>query len=257
MTRFCISLLFASFCCFLLAQPKYSISDTDNVLTQKEKVSLEKAIDFQTTFYNLVFPEDTVKLSDVRLNIYNDYAAYLLYQKEQTRTTLHNSMGFYSRKNKEAVVCKAKNEKRFLLTSYYELSHYFINTHIERPPVWINEGLAEYFTHLNYNGKIVKPNVYDYAVNRVKTMIQTRDINLVDFLTWDANKFYKMSFTHDNYGYSLGYCIILFLMQKDQNVAIEFIRQIKSEKSGVEAFNSCYEGGFADFEKEFLAQYSK
>lgn len=241
---------------FSTLQAQYAINDSDGILNKKEKVSLEQAIGYQLDFYNKVMSDSAIRLRDVKLNIYAEYSAYLIYQKEQTKNTHHRSMGFYSPKNKEAVVCKAKNEKNFLPTCYHELSHFFVNTYFGSVPTWLNEGLAVYFEKVKV-GKVVKHEVSRNHVMRVKTMIDINDIDLTDFVSWGYNIFYKRSFSHESYGYALGYSMVQYLMQKEENLVIDLIRKIKEGKTSYEALDVIYEGGFISFEKDFLEYIKK
>lgn len=231
---------------------QYSITDDDKTLNKKEMRELESVIDAQKKFYNKVLSGRSIEDNEVKLKIYTNYGNYLIYQKENMDQTLHRSMGFYSHKNKEAVVCKDKNEKRFLSVCYHELSHFFINTYFKSIPLWMNEGLAVYFGRAKVSSKNISYPKDKYFMGRVKTMIETRDIDLKDFLAWDRNKFYRQSFSHDNYGYALGYAITLFLMEKGENHVINFIQCFNNGKTGTEAFDSLYEGGFNQFEIDFF-----
>lgn len=243
-------------CCNVSGQ--YAIKDDSKVLTAKERGVLEKAIDYQIDFYSNILPDSVViKKTDVSLNIYTDYASFLLYQKEQMGRTLIHSKAFYSSKNKEAVVCKDKNEERFLESCYHELSHFFVNTYFKSIPVWANEGLAVYFENVNISNKGIKHRKVNRYRTRVKTMIDTRDIDLKDFVTWTGKKFTEVSFSHDSYGYALGYSMILFLMEKDKDFVVKLLQQLNDKKSSAEAIDSFYEGGFDAFEKDFLSYISK
>jgi len=231
---------------------QYHIIDNDKTLNKKEMSELEKVISAQKKFYNKALSERSIEDNEVKLKIYTDYGNYLLYQKENTNQTLHRSMGFYSPKNKEAVVCKDKNEKRFLSICFHELSHFFINTYFQSIPVWLNEGLAVYFGSAKVSSKNISYPLDKYYLGRVKTMIETRDIDLQDFLLWNSKKFYKQSFSHDNYGYALGYVITLFLMEQEENHIIELLQYYNKGKTGSDAFDSSYKGGFNQFEIDFF-----
>ncbi|NDW08500.1 DUF1570 domain-containing protein [Dysgonomonas sp. 520] len=250
-----VTLLFCLNCLFVWGQ--YNIKYEDEVLSSKERANLEKVIDFQLKFYNNARLDSLIKASDVKLYIYTDYSAFLLHQKEQMKTTLHRSMGFYSSKNKEAVVCKDKNETRFMKTCYHELSHFFTNTYFSKIPIWLNEGLSEYFSEMKVTAKEVKHIKKDRNIARVKTMIKNRDIDLKNFINWDRQRFYKMSFAHDGYGYALGYSIVLFLMEQHKDMVPDYMGKMASEKDSAITFDQLYGGGFGQFEKDFLSYISK
>ena len=245
--------LFLFLCFGVNLFPQYSIRDKEGILTKKELTSLQKAIDYQLEFYNKAFPDSMMKQSSVNLSIYNNYVNYLAYQREQIGYVKHKAMGFYSPINKEAVVCKDKNEKYFLTVCYHELSHFFINSYISWSPVWLNEGLAEYFGNIKIS-KSVKQERDTYKIARVKTMIELKDIvDLKDFIDWKPEKFYDISFSQDNYGYALAYCMISFLMRNEATM-INIINSIYKGKSSYEALDNFYEGGFPAFEKEFIKE---
>ena len=247
------AVLFLFLCLGMNLFPQYSIKDEESTLTKKELANLQKAIDYQLAFYNKAFPDSMMDRSSVNTTIFKSYAKYIVYQNEQFGYNRHNSMGFYSPKNKEAVICKDKNEKNFLKTCYHELSHFFIMSYMNESPAWMNEGLAVYFGSIKIS-EPVKHQVETYYTARVKTMIQLKDIDLKDFIDWQYDKFYKVSFTQDSYGYALAYCMVLFLMQNEETM-IAVINSIYKGKSSYEALDSSYKGGFAAFEKEFIKYF--
>ncbi len=239
------------------AQGDYAIADDENILTKKERESLEKMIDFQLETYNKIFPDIISKKSDVKINVFKNYSAYLAYQEKIGGTVRHRSFGFYSDKTKEVVVCKHKHEEGFLKTCYHELSHFFIRSKMTSPPIWLNEGLATYFGYMKVSPKKITPEKYEYHIARVKTMIELNDIDLKDYVTWSHKKFTDASFTRESYGYAISYCIIYFLFQKDQETAYQIIREIGEKTGTKEAFDLHYPGEFDQFEKEFIEYYSK
>ncbi len=245
--------LFSGFGLNLFSQ--YSITNEGNVLTKWEFRRLQKVIDYQLEFYNKVFPDSMMESSSVKVTIFNRYVDYLLYQDAQDGFILPTAIGMYSPKNKEVAVCKDKNELYFLNTCYHELSHFFIENYMDTPPIWLNEGLAVYFSSIIVS-KSVKHKRNVSCIARVKTMLGLKDINLKDFVGWSPQKFYDLSFSYDNYGYALGYCMVSFLMQNKETMTA-VINSIYKGKSSYEALDSVYEGGFAAFERDFIKSMGK
>jgi hypothetical protein len=244
--------------CIQAPAQNYAIKDSANVLTKKEKEMLNKMIACELDFYNRVFKEDTFHPSDVNMQIFNNYAAYITYKGlvRGEREVLFRSMGCYSAKTKEVIVCKAKNEKRFLNSCFYLLSFSFIHQRMKNPPLWIGAGLAAYFRNFKISSKAVKHEKNSHYITRVKTLIDLKEIDLQDFIGWSNAQFTKRSFSDENYGYAIGYCMTAFLLEKDENIVINILRELNQKKSSKEAFDNCYEGGFDQFEKDFLAHYS-
>jgi len=249
--------LFLTFCVVLSAQNPYSIDDRENVLSKKERQLLENMIDYELTFFNKLSPSEKMTSSDVKMTIFQNYSAYILYQKQVMGAILYRSLAFYSPENKEVVVCKKKEDDHFMEACYHELSHFFMHSRIASPPSWIDEGLATYFGNCKVSSKEVKPQQNEYFTGRLKTMIEMKDINLQDFITWKTAKFNQASSTQDGYGYAIAHCMISYLSQKNENLTINIIQAIMQNKSSEEAFDTCYTGGFSQFEKDFIACYSK
>jgi len=249
--------LFLFLCFGLNLFAQYSIKDDERILTKKEQKSLQKMIDYQLEFYNKAFPDSAVEKSSVKLTIYNSHADYLVRQKENYGYNIENSPGFYSGKNKEIIVSKEKCKDYFLEMCYHELSHFFmaIRTCGCTFPIWLNEGLAEYFENIKLSKTIKhKRNIYHAA--RVKTMLELKDFNLRDFIDWSYEKFRDISFTQDSYGYALAYCIVAFLMQNEETM-IAVINHIYKGKSSYEALDSVYKGGFEAFEQDLIQSMGK
>jgi hypothetical protein len=115
---------------------------------------------------------------------------------------------------------------------------------------------AVYFGNFKVSSKAAKHEENTSYANRVKTLIELKDLDLQDFILWSNDKFSKMSFSNEGYGYAIGYCMTLLLLKKDENLLINILRELNRKKTSKETFDSCYEGGFDRFEKDFLEHYS-
>lgn len=224
---------------------------SDDVLTKKEQKQLEQAIGFQLSFYQKAFPNDSLTLSSVNVSIYTDAISYQVKQKESLGHINKGSHGFYSPRDKEAVIYKKKGAD-YMRICYHEISHFFVNTYSQRIPVWLNEGLATYFENIKISSKEVKAKKNKWLFIRVKTMIDTRDLDIPDFLTWSHEKFNTMSFSHQSYGYALGHALVWFMMEKDPDFIIKYIQSLETGKKGGEALGELYEGGLEKFEEDFV-----
>ena len=251
-----VFLLFAFLLCINVFSQQLIINDDEKVLNASEKEFIENAVAYEISFYNQIFPQDPFFLTDVSFNIFKKYDQYLAYQAQARGAVHYRSLGYYSFTEKEVVVCKEKQQKgQFLKTCAHELSHFLLMQRMNAP-IWLNEGLATYFGNMKFSSKNTVHNKNKYLIARIKTMIELRDIDLQDFVTWDHGKFGKMSFSNDNYGYAIAYGIIFFLMNESKDVTMNLIREIGKNQSTADAFDICYTGGFVQFEKDFIAYYS-
>ena len=251
-----VFLLLTFFLCINAFSQQLAINDSEKVLSNSEKDFIENAVAYEIKFYNQIFPQDTFLLTDVSFNIFKKYEQYLAYQAHVKGSAHYRSLGYYSFTEKEIVVCKEKQPQgQFLKTCSHELSHFLLMQRMNTP-IWLNEGLATYFGNMKFSSKNATHDKNKYMIARIKTMIDLRDIDLPDFVTWDHEKFGKMSFSNDNYGYAISYGIIFFLMNKNEDLTMNIIREIGKNQSTADAFDTCYTGGFAQFEKDFIVYYS-
>jgi len=242
----------------ILAQEETVIS-IENILTIKENNALEKALQYKSDFFNRLFSEKTVNSWEIKFVVANNYRDYLYIQSEYGHIKL-NSFGFFSAKDSTVVVFKNKkneNPNIFMRTCYHELSHAFLHLHIGNNyvPAWFIEGLAIYHAQMTFDRKNTKQHINNYYVKRVKTLIQLKEINLTEFVNLDYKKFSIESFSQEGYGYAIGYCMILFLMQQSEDKAFKIFRSLVNEYSATEVFDKYYSGGFSQFEKDFIERF--
>jgi len=242
----------------ILAQEKDIIS-IENMLTKKENIALERALHYKSDFFNRLFSEKTVNSSEIKFVVANNYGEYIYIQSKYGYVK-PNSYGFFSGKDNTIVVLKYKkdeNPKNFMQTCYHELSHAFLHLHIgdNYIPAWFIEGLAIYHAQMTYDKNKITQRINSYYVKRVKTLIHLKEINLTEFVNWDYQKFSIESFSQEGYGYAIGYCIILFLIQQNEDEAFTIFRRLVNAYSVTEVFDKYYSGGFSQFEKDFLEHY--
>ena len=254
-----LSILFLFFF-FTASAEEIKIQDPENHLSKKEKQIFERAVNYATAFYNRIFLDRKVDFSDINFTIIPDHIAFVLYLNNLGIAAPLNSPGIYVSSAHELVVCTDKKFKgSFINIACHELSHAFLHIHSGNKviPAWLNEGLASYLQEMTYDKKIITQRVNRRSVARVKTLIELKDLNLPDFVTWNYQKFSAESFTQEGYGYAVGYCMVLFLMQQDENNAITIFKKLVGEQTAKEIFDNCYTGGFEQFEEDFKKYYSK
>jgi hypothetical protein len=132
-----------------------------------------------------------------------------------------------------------------------------IHSELRYVPAWLNEGLAVYLQAMTYDKKEVKHVRDNRYVARVLTLIELKDLNLREFVNWNYRKFSAESFSQEGYGYAVGYCMVTFLMQHDEEKAITIFRNLVGYQTTEEVFDQHYTGGFGQFEEDFLKYWKK
>jgi hypothetical protein len=229
------------------AQEEFKIQDPEKHFSKKEKQIFEKAINYEAAFYNRIFPDTKKDFSDIKFTVVPDQISYALYLGNLGCTFHNNSAGIYFTSARELVVCTSKKIRgSFVNTSCHELSHAFLHLHsgYKTIPAWLNEGLAVYLQAMTYDKKKITQRIDQRSVARVKTLIELKDLDLSDFITWNYQKFSVESFSQEGNGYAIGYCMVLFLMQRDEDNAITIFRNLIGEQTSKEIFDNSYTGGF-------------
>lgn len=251
---FSVGLLLAA---SLTAQSNIRFVNTEKLITSKEETALGKAIEYEADFFNRFFPGKTVDITDIKFTVVTRFAD-LVNLKSGSKAYL--SSGFFNPSDSLLVVLKTRKmpSSQFLKVCYHEMSHAFLSLHTggQYIPPWFNEGLAVYLERMSFHKSKIVHEVDKPKIRRVKTLIELHDLNLAEFADWGYAKFSEESFSQENYGYCVGYCMVYFLMQKGEEQAFEFFRNLVGTRSSVETFNHHYPGGFSQFEEEFLAYYS-
>lgn len=258
MRRSILALAATCFCVALCAQNNYNIGDSDNTLKGNELACIKQMVDYELTFYNKVFGQGAIRRDSVRMTVLKDYPTYMFYLDKAGIKMPAGSGGVFASKLNELVIWRGNRGKdQFLSTCYHELSHAMLRSKVKDPLPWYNEGLATWFEKMRVSPTSVRPpQTNSYYLTRVKTIIETGDLDLKDFITWDNGKFSQVSFTQDAYGYAIAYCMISLLMKDNEEALTNIIRMVAGGTGSAVAFDLCYPGGFAAFEKAFLAAYS-
>ncbi len=107
---------------------------------QKIELALNRTALFFSEMLGVTLP-DTLAFN---LKLFNDWDEFERYQK-QTAPTLEFATGFYLPKNQEAVVWKNTNFDEMFKVMLHESVHAILHQIFPYAPLWMHEGLAEYF----------------------------------------------------------------------------------------------------------------
>jgi hypothetical protein len=198
----------------------------------------------------------------IKITIFADKDNFIAYQKKQGKKSLASS-AYYSVRFREAVVYwrtsskKTDDAKKMVGSVYHEASHMLLMTKVPRVPLWINEGLAEYFEGLNVFGD--NRRVY---LNKHSQRWLTRwakkgfPIGFEEYLSLSHGEWYKFDekIKGCNAAYITGYSLVYFMMSRSNTEIVlkellwEFKRQGRKATS-VNVVNMHYPGGCERFEQ--------
>jgi hypothetical protein len=105
--------------------------------------------------------EDRLKQVDLNVIIFGDNASYRDYAASVGGTALANAGGFYSNASNEALTFLYEDQAQTLAVSRHEAAHVILNGLLATGPLWLHEGMAEYFELLSIEQQVsqITPNM--------------------------------------------------------------------------------------------------
>lgn len=90
-----------------------------------------------------------LKQVDLNVVIFPDWNSYLEYATAVSGQEMVNSGGFYTNASNEAVTYSYADDEQTLAVTRHEAAHVILNGMLAAGPLWLHEGLAEYFELLS------------------------------------------------------------------------------------------------------------
>ena len=155
---------------------------------------------------------------------------------------------FISSKNDGAMLIENKYgpENR---TPFHELIHYLIASSGTRPPLWLEEGMGEYFSNATFrNGSIRAgaPIVAHLQLLRTRRLIPLEQL----FTITDESELYKGAETQRAF-YAESWGIVEWLIRTNPAAFYDFLHDVENGKSVEEALRVRYERSIGDMQRSF------
>lgn len=260
-----IFLLMAS----LPAGAQISIRYTGDPLPDRTKARIEVMMDYMGSFYRnfgglgvneielMAFKEKKAGYRYMR-GIYPDDEKYI--ENPSDKAIGGGLGGVYIPKFSRAVILgMEKGPDAALSMIYHEISHHFTRLIFEKriAPVWLNEGLAEYFEHLKVKGDKITGGAFpDFQKGKIRTLAMLGELELQKFLDLPQPEFYKINRQDGQYYYGLSYAVVTVMMEKlgMSEMAVLVTRISKRNKSDriSDIVGQCYPGGTDGLEKDLM-----
>lgn len=250
------SYLFLSFVffCHLLCAQAVKIKYEGDPLRDKDRRKVEQILDYEVGFYSQFGLPDTLTLN---LHVFEERSEALDYLEQLDIHPDRNTSGLYLPWLQKAIILgNVHGRDKNLAIIYHELSHHLtLEITAQRPPIWLMEGLAEYFEHCKTSKKGVRHTFTEYEQGRIRTIYMLGDIDLPTFINSNQSKFMKQQRTDEQYAYILSHALVTFWIENiPRQILKDFVStlQNKNDLSTVsERIERIYPGGFAKFEQDF------
>ncbi len=203
---------------------------------------------------NLVGSEN-VRHVPLNIVIFSDVASFRQYARTLAGDKVDNLDGLYSTRTNEAMTFTANDEVRTMEVIKHEATHVIVRGIFGDLPVWLNEGLAEYFAKLNIRGQLSEVTADNQAQQLALATLQSGyPARFTDFLQLESDHWYD---DYQSNHYALAASLVYFMMDTDagKQVVKELVHKMaqqycQSLNSAVE-LGRLYPGGLNALEKEF------
>ncbi len=175
-----------------------------------DKVS--KQIEVIYKAYTKIFPKNKIKgkRDKFKLFLHNSKQQYV------AAGAPDHSGGYFSPLSKQVVCFKYPNFDAGLAVLYHECFHQYLDTYLPNPPLWYNEGHAEFYGAFLYlperNGMQYRPN--GTRLPTAKQMIQRKMMMpLKDLVRMTNEQFYEEKKMAANYAQAWAFIYFLYMYQ--------------------------------------------
>ncbi len=209
-------------------------------------VALELEETFRHVSRRLGFGEH-VEGKKFQVYVFSGEASYLDYIEDVFEGRGDNTLGMYSFYLKQLLVLDSPRRADFMHTVRHEGFHQFLDAQLETPPIWLNEGLAEYFAAARTDtswrdGKLERRRLEVLRTPRPgRSKLEQRLTPLSAFLHLESGAFMRNA----SYNYAQAWAFVHFLRHTSRENRTRFDSLIESLRAGVanrKAIESAFEG---------------
>lgn len=213
---------------------------------------VDKILDTYKNTFGFPYPDNF----KVKVTIISDKKEFLDHQKKHVGKVISQT-GYYHGFNRETVVWKNTSTKEMLAVLFHEASHMILGRRIPWIPMWLSEGLAEYFEGLNVVGEKKRVNLQKNRHDWIKLWAEVgfpMEIDKYVNLTHDQwQEFFKKD---SNASYTIGYSLVYYMMSssRTQQILKQLLWQMLifgPQADSVQTIENYYPGGFRRFEKHW------
>ena len=157
------------------------------------------------------------RLKQVELNviIFGDNAAYRDYAASVGGMALANAGGFYSNESNEAVTFLYEDQEQTLAVSRHEAAHVILNGLLATGPLWLHEGLAEYFELLSIEQQVSQISPNDEWLSLARMAVDSAYFSDIAIFLDASPEQWRSG--QEAMNYALGWSLVYFML--DNNTA--------------------------------------
>ena len=199
------------------------------------------------------------QLRHVKLNIvmFPDATSFHQYAQASVGNVSSNTGGYYSTLTNEAVTYTYPDDERTMEVAKHESTHVIAMGIMGKMPLWLNEGLAEYFSKLGVRSQFGQVVVHEDWLQLARATVQSGyPQRFAEFLKLEPEGWRNANEANH---YALAWSLVYYMMgtaQGKQTLA-KLMQQMAEQYcqlfDSAEALARSYPGGLNALEKEFYA----
>ncbi|NIP31151.1 MAG: DUF1570 domain-containing protein [Candidatus Dadabacteria bacterium] len=237
---------------------KLEIINDGYQFTQGELNYLNHGVNFLYNYYKQIFEYEGEVL--IRMRVIGDEKDFYNYQIKNIKRVFSKA-GIFINKLDEGVINGSMSRKKVIRTLLHETSHAILSKKTRNVPLWINEGLAEYFEMIKpYKNEIVVDYQYSRYFDLRKWQSGGQLIPLGKYLRLNSYGWRELEVVHDQITRTMAWSIIHFLMSSEsgQKSLVKIIRKLKAHPDiqSVKIINKNVPGGISRLEREWAKYIS-
>lgn len=248
MKKISLMLAIILFCSPLYAQ-NVEINLINCKIDETEQKKIEKLIAYERMFCNEIFETESNITVPVKINLYGKYKDYKI---EKARYKALSKTGFYIPQINQSFIYKSGD---FIPIALHEASHSIFQFNYPRSPIWLNEGLAEFFETLDFDSEgNLHASPQSNRIRSIKAGLAFKDAErLKTFFKIYDRKFYEHDMSEN---YNMAYSVIYyFIKSKNTKVLKNIIKLTSKGHDTLKAIEFIY-GSFEIFEERYRRFYN-
>jgi hypothetical protein len=176
--------------------------------------NLRNQIDLHTTaIYRILsglVGDDRLRKVDLNIVVLPDETAYVEFASAFAERDMSSTRGFYSTRSHQAVTFVQPTPEWTLEVIRHEASHVISTGILGITPLWLNEGLAVYFSKLSINGQSISTDVHEPALQLARETIQAGYPRTLEDLLDMTDETWRNADMENHY--ALAWSLVFFLM---------------------------------------------
>ncbi len=208
--------------------------------------------------YRRDFGLDLHGTAQVNLYLFEQQSDFRQWMVDRIGTSNPNYAGVFIPASNEVAVWRWGNDQEVAQTILHESSHVLLYQLSPASPVWLHEGLAQYFQTMEVqaDGRMKVSALPDAQARIRQWMDEGRLITLRQYLSLDDNQWRRMAHKLDAIPYTVAWATTAFLMSKP--VGRSTLRQLLQElektdrRPTLRRIDQIYPGGLTRLEYDFF-----